>query len=94
MNRIQLLPVAIIIVVLGCSRADQQQENKQATVSIHVDRVAKPYDPMIFGIETIFKTRKQILYEIHPVTEYHGTYILIDDTKLSAFRISRKTEPV
>ena len=49
MNKIQMLPAAIIILVLGCSRADQEQENKQATVSIHVDRVAKPYDPMIFG---------------------------------------------
>ena len=49
MSRIPLLPLAIIFLVLGCSRADQQQEYRQATVSIHKDRVAKPYDPMIFG---------------------------------------------
>ncbi|MCP4310588.1 MAG: alpha-N-arabinofuranosidase [Bacteroidetes bacterium] len=49
MNRISLLPLAIILLAPGCSRADQQQEKMQATVSIHMDRVAKPYDSMIFG---------------------------------------------
>jgi hypothetical protein len=47
MKRNLMFPLAMIIISFGCVRAGQKTDN-QATVTIHTESEAKPYDPMIF----------------------------------------------
>lgn len=49
MNVNLLLPLAFMLILSGCVSADNQETKMQASVSIHVEKVANPYDPMIFG---------------------------------------------
>ena len=47
--KVNLFTLAFLIVLPGCVPGDKQETQNQASVTIHVDKVAGPYDPMIFG---------------------------------------------
>lgn len=45
----RIICLAVMIGLLSCTRKSQQTTSNRATVTIHTDISAKPYDPMIFG---------------------------------------------